>query len=138
MVYFITLSCIYKNHKVNHFNYILLLYNDTNKQNLVPRPGTLNKGQKARLIMTVKEGIQFVGINTMRIRGEETTMLFNSKQINETEFNSGLKIRDNMTIILNDDLVKGVKIKIKFGNLKLYLIVRDDLFGEVINESYTY
>ena len=88
--------------------------------------------------MTVKEGVKFVGINTMRIRGEETTMLFNSKQINETEFNSGLKIRDNMTIILNDDLVAGVKMMIKFGNLKLYVVVRDNLFGEVINESYTY
>ena len=88
--------------------------------------------------MTVKEGIQFVGINTMRIRGEETTMLFNSKQINETEFNSGLKIRDNMTIILNDDLVEGVKIKMKFGNLKLYITIRDNMFGELINKSYTY
>ena len=88
--------------------------------------------------MTVKEGVKFVGINTMRIRGEKTTMLFNSKQINETEFNSGLKIRDNMTIILNDDLVAGVKMMMKFGNLKLYVVVRDDLFGEVINESYTY
>ena len=88
--------------------------------------------------MTIKEGVKFVGINTMRIRGEKTTMLFNSKQINETEFNSGLKIRDNMTIILNDDLVAGVKMMMKFGNLKLYVVVRDDLFGEVINESYTY
>ena len=138
MVYFITLSCIYKNHKVNHFNYILLLYNDTNKQNLVPRPATLNKGQKARLIMTVKEGIQFMDINTMRIRGEDTTMLFKSKQINETEFNSGLKIRDNMTIILNDDLVEGVKIKMKFGKERLYVMIKDDLFGVIINDLYTY
>ena len=88
--------------------------------------------------MTVKEVIQFMDINTMRIRGEDTTMLFKSKQINETEFNSGLKIRDNMTIILNDDLVEGVKIKMKFGNLKLYITVRDNMFGELINKSYTY
>ena len=88
--------------------------------------------------MTVKEGIQFMDINTMRIRGEDTTMLFKSKQINETEFNSGLKIRDNMTIILNDDLVEGVKIKMKFGKERLYVMIKDDLFGVIINDLYTY
>ena len=88
--------------------------------------------------MTVKEGIQFMDIHTMRIRGEETTMLFKSKQINETEFNSGLKIRDNMTIILNDDLVAGVKMMMKFGKERLYVMIKDDLFGVIINDSYTY
>ena len=68
MVYFITLSCIYKNHKVKHFNYILLLYNDTNKQNLVPRPGTLNKGQKERLIMKyIKELLETNGYKNIEI-----------------------------------------------------------------------
>ena len=88
--------------------------------------------------MTVKEGIQFMDINTMRIRGEKTTMLFKSKQINETEFNSGLKIRDNMTIILNDDLVAGNKMMMKFGKERLYVMIKDDLFGVIINDSYTY
>ena len=88
--------------------------------------------------MTVKEGIQFMDINTMRIRGEKTTMLFKSKQINETEFNSGLKIRDNMTIILNDDLVAGNKMMMKFGKERLYVMIKDDLFGVIINDLYTY
>ena len=88
--------------------------------------------------MTVKEGIQFMDINTMRIRGEKTTMLFKSKQINETEFNSGLKIRDNMTIILNDDLVAGNKMMMKFGKERLYVMIKDDLFGVIISDLYTY
>ena len=88
--------------------------------------------------MTVKEGIQYVGINTVEIKGDETTMLFNFKQLNETMFNYGLRNRENMTFILNDDLVEGVKIKMKFGNLKLYITVRDNMFGELINKSYTY
>ena len=44
--YFTMFPVIYKNHKVKDFNYILLLYNDTNKQNLVLPPRDIKRGQK--------------------------------------------------------------------------------------------
>ena len=53
-------------------------------------------------------------------------------------FHQNLKNRDDYIVIFSSDDVPGSKMMMKFGKERLYVKIIDDLFGEIINESYTY
>ena len=90
--------------------------------------------------MTVSEGIVWKGVpHTIIVTatcGDKTE--FTCHKLNEDIFHQNLKNRDDYIVIYSNDDVPGNKMMMKFGKERLYVKIKDDLFGVIINESYTY
>lgn len=65
-------------------------------------------------------------------------MEFRSSRLDEAVFRRTCCVRNNAIVIIANDGVPNNKLMMKFGKERLYVKVKDDLFGEIINESYTY
>ena len=90
--------------------------------------------------MTVKEGIVWKSVpHTIIVTatcGDKTE--FTCCKFDEDIFRQNLKNRDDYIVIFSSDDVPGSKMMMKFGKERLYVKIIDDLFGVIINDSYTY
>ena len=90
--------------------------------------------------MTISEGIVWKCVpHTIIVNatcGDKTE--FTCHKLDEDIFRQTCNNRTNATIIFSSDDVPGNKMMMKFGKERLYVMIKDDLFGVIINDSYTY
>ena len=90
--------------------------------------------------MRATAGIECISDDAIMIEtSSEDKIIFNCSGIgNEEGFHQNLKNRDDYIVIFSNDDVPGNKLMMKFGKERLYVKIIDDLFGVIINDSYTY
>lgn len=90
--------------------------------------------------MTVNRGIVWTSRpNTIVITTtSDDKMEFCSHELEKCRFDKTCKNRNNVIVIIASDSVPGMKLMMRFKKERLYIQVKDDLFGQIISEAYTY